>query len=150
MKVLQGMLVHRFDRICWCAAGVSRTRMFSKLANSCRVSTPSMKVAENLFLPTSLHVDVFNGAGNSEDGNNTCPVWTADHGLMMAIRTRKEGLNMGRAYLFHFEAHLELEAWMAHIQQNIVQAEREEGMSKRFCVRGVERKSEFDKKKLTA
>ena len=107
-----------------------------------------MKVGENLFLPTSLHVDVFNGAGNSEDESEACPVWTADHGFMMAIRTREEGLNMGRAYLCHFEAHLELEAWMAHIQQNQVQAEREEGMSKRVCVRGVERESELDKKKL--
>ena len=57
---------------------------------------------------------------------------------------------MGRAYLFHFEAHLELEAWMAHIQQNLVQAELEEGMSKRVCFQGVERESELDKKKLTA
>jgi hypothetical protein len=49
----------------------------------------------------------------------------------MAIRTREEGLNMGRAYLLHFEAHLELESWIAHIQENRFQAEREEGMSKR-------------------
>ena len=46
----------------------------------------------------------------------------------MAIRTRVEGVNMGRAYLLHFDTRLELESWLVHIQQRKAEAEREEGM----------------------
>ena len=46
----------------------------------------------------------------------------------MAIRTRPEGLNMGRAYLLHFETRLEMESWLAHIKKSQDAAEREEGM----------------------
>ena len=46
----------------------------------------------------------------------------------MAIRTRPEGVNKGRAYLLHFETRLELESWLVHIQNGQAKAEREEGM----------------------